>query len=90
MRAVQINDSMEEWFKTIRVRKGCFLSPILFNILTEQIMSAALEEHDRKVSISSRNIIILQFVDDTDAVAEKEQEHETQVGSLNKTCTRYM
>ena len=32
------------------------LSPTLFNILIEQIMSDALEEHDGKVSISSRNI----------------------------------
>ena len=44
----------------------------IFNILIEQIMSDALEEHDGKVSISSRNIIILQFADDIDAAAEEE------------------
>ena len=61
----------------------------LFIILIEQIMSYAREEHNGKVSMSSRNIIILQFADDTYAVAEEEQEQEAQVESLNKTCTRY-
>ena len=75
---------MEEWFRTIIVRRGCLLSPTLFNILIEQFMSDALEEHDGKVSISSRNIIILQFANDTDAVAEEEQEQEAQMESLKK------
>ena len=52
-------------------------------------MSDALEEYDGKVSISSRNIINLQFADDIDAVAEEEQEQEILVESLNKTCTRH-
>ena len=52
-------------------------------------MSDALEEHDVKVSISSRNSINLQFADDINVVAEEEQEQETLVESLNKTCTRY-
>ena len=72
-----------------RVRKGCLLSPTLFNIYIERIMSDALEGHDRKVSIGSRNIINLQFAQDIDAVAEEEQEQETLAESLNKTCTRY-
>ena len=65
------------------------LPPILFNIYIEQIMSDALEEHDRKVSISSRNIINLPFPDDIGAIAEEEQEQETLVESVNKTCTRH-
>ena len=83
-----MNDSMEEWFRTVGVRKGCLLSPILFNILIEQIMSDALEEHDGKVSISSRNNQSA-VCHHTDAVAEEEQEQEAQVENLNKTCTRY-
>ena len=55
----------------------------------EWIMSDALEEHDGKVSLSSSNIINLQFVDDTDAVAEEEQEQETLVESLSTTGARY-
>ena len=51
-------------------------------------MSNYLEEHDGKVSIGSRTINNLRFADDIDALAEKAQELEAVVGSLDKTCTR--
>ena len=90
--AVQMNGSIGEWFRTtVGVRQGCLLSPTLFNIFLERIMSDALEEHDGKVSIGGRNITNLRFADDilVDAVAEEEQELEALVESLDKTCTRY-
>ena len=52
-------------------------------------MSDALEEHDKKASKGGRNITNLQFADDTDALAEEEQEKEAIKESLDKTCTRY-
>ena len=52
-------------------------------------MPDALEEHDGKVSIGSRNITILRFADDIDVLAEEEQELEALVESLDKTCIRY-
>ena len=88
--AVQMNGSIGEWFRTtVRVRQGCLLSPTFFNNFLEQIMSDALEEHDGKVSIGSRNITNLRFADDIDALAEEEQELEALVESIDKTCTRY-
>ena len=53
-----------------------------------RIMSDALNEQDEKVSIGDINITSLRFADDTDALAEEEQELEALVESLNKTCTR--
>ena len=88
-RAVQMNGSIGELFRTtVGVRQGCLLSPTLFNIFHKQIMSDALEGHEGKVSIGHRNITNLQFADDIDALAEKEQELEALVESL-KICTRY-
>ena len=88
--AVQMNGSIGEWFRTtVGVRQGCLLSPTLFNIFLERIMSDALEEHDGNDSIGGRNIIKLRFADDIDALAEEEQELEALVESLDKTCTRY-
>ena len=85
-----MNGSIGEWFRTtVGVRQGCLLSPTLFNIFLERIMSDALEEHDGKVSIGGRNITNLRFADDIDALAEEEQELEALVESLDKTCTRY-
>ena len=44
--AVQMNGSIGEWFRTtVGVRQWCLLSPTLFNIFLERIMSDALEEH---------------------------------------------
>ena len=88
--AAQMNGSIGEWFRTtVGVRQGCLLSPTLFNIFLERIMSDALEEHDGKVSIGGRNITNLRFADDIDALAEEEQELEALVESLIKTCTRW-
>ena len=84
--AVQMNGSIGEWFSTtVGVRQGCLLSPSLLNICLERIMSDALEEHDRKVSIGCRNITNLRFADDIDALAEEEQELEALVESFDKT-----
>ena len=55
----------------------------------ERIMSDALEEHDRKVSIGRRTVTNLRFADDIDALSEEEQELEALVESLDKTCTLY-
>ena len=61
---------MGEWFKTtVGVRQGCLLSPTLYNVFLEQIMSDPLEEHDGR-----RNITSLRFADGIDAFAEKDLE----------------
>ena len=87
---VQMNGSMREWFRTtVRVRHGCLLSPTHINIFLKRIMSDALEEHGRRVSIGGRNITNREIVSDIDAQAEEEQELEALVESLDKTCTRY-
>ena len=79
-----MNGSMGELFKTkVRVRQGCLLLPILYNIFNEWIMSNTLEEHDEKVSIGGRNITDLRFAADIDALAEKKQEQEALVESLD-------
>ena len=85
-----MNGSIGEWFRiTVGVRQRCLLSPTLFNIFLERIMSDALEEHDGTVSIGGRNITNLRFADDIDALAEEVQELEVLVESLHKTFTRY-
>jgi hypothetical protein len=48
------------------VRKGCILSPCLFNLYAEHIMrNAGLEEAQAGIKIAGRNINNLRYADDT-------------------------
>ena len=64
--AVLLNSQLGELFKRIRVRRGCLLSPILFNLFPEKIMQETLHDHNTPISISGRPICNLRFADDID------------------------
>ena len=50
-RAVLFNSSIGDWFRTtFGVLQGCLLSPTLFNIFLERIMTDALEDYEGTVS----------------------------------------
>ena len=54
-----------------------------------QQFSQRIMSDDGKVSKGGRNITNLRFADNTDALAEGDQEVEALKESLDKTCTRY-
>ena len=57
------------------VRKGCVLSPCLFNLYAEYIMrNAGLEEAQGGIKTAGRNISNLRYADDTTLMAESEEE----------------
>ena len=65
--AVLFNSSIADWFRTtIGVRPGFLLSPTLFNIFLERIMTDALEDQEGTDSIGGRTITNLRFADDID------------------------
>ena len=73
--AVLFNGSIGDWFQTtVGVRQGCLLSPTLFNIFLERIMTDALEDHEGAVSYGGRTITNLRFTDDIDGLAGEEEE----------------
>ena len=56
------------------VHQGCILSPCLFNLYAEYIMSnAVLEEAQAGIKIARRNINNLRYADDTTLMAESEE-----------------
>ena len=73
--AVYFDGQIGEWFRTTTgVRQGCLLSPTLFNILLEQIMNDALDNHVGSVNIGGKIITNLRFADDIDGLAGSESE----------------
>ena len=88
--AVLFNSSIGDWFRTtVGVRQGCLLSPTLFNIFLERIMTDALEDHEGTVSIGGRTITNLRFADDIDGLAGEEEELANLVERLDKASTAY-
>ena len=73
--AVLFNSSIGDWFRTtVGILRGCLLSPTLFNIFLERIMTDALEDHEGTVSTGGRPITNLRFANDIDGLAGEEQE----------------
>ena len=64
-----------DWFQIGKgVRQGCILSPWLFKLYAEYIMTnAGLEEAQAGIKIAARNINNLRYADDT-LTAESEEE----------------
>ena len=64
-----------DWFQIGKgVCQGCILSPCLFNLYAEYIMSnAGLDETQARIKIAGRNINNLRYADDTTLMAENEE-----------------
>ena len=88
--AVLLNGNIGDWFRTsVGVRQGCLLSPTLFNIFLERIMTDALENFEGSVSIGGRNISNLRFADDIDGIAGSEEELKSLIGCLDQSSSNY-
>ena len=88
--AVLVQGTVGDWFHTsVGVRQGCLLSPTLFNIFLERIMTDALEDHQGTVSIGGQTVTNLRFADDIDGLAGGEEELASLVNRLDTTSSRY-
>lgn len=68
---VKVNENMTDWVELGRgVRQGCCLSPTLFNIYVEDMISKTLEECVEGISIGGVKVRCIRFADDMVVLAE--------------------
>ena len=88
--AVYLNGDLGDWFRTtVGVTQGCLLSPTLFNIFLERIMTDALEDHQETVSIGGRTTSNLLVADYIDGLTGKEEGLASLVDRLDKTSAAF-
>ena len=64
-----------DWFQIGKgIHQGCILSPGLFNLNAEYIMSNTGLEAQSGIKIAGRNINNLRYADDTTLIAESKEE----------------
>ena len=73
---VRTGHGTTDWFQIGKgVRRGCILSPCLFNFYAEYIMQdARLEESQSGIQMAGRNINIFRYIDDSTLMAESKDE----------------
>ena len=73
---VRTGHGTTDWFQIGKgVRRGCILSPCLFNFYAEYIMrNAGLGEAQTGIKIAERNINNFRYADDTTLMAEGKEE----------------
>ena len=73
---VRTGHETTDWFQIGKGgRRGCILSPCLFNLYAEYIMrNAGLEEAQAGIKIAGRNINNLRYAHDTSLMAESEED----------------
>ena len=85
-----LNNDECEFFKTSAgVRQGCLLSPALFNIFLEEIMSETQSNYYSSISVGGISLWNLKFADDIDLLAGTNEELQELTDQLSRSATMY-
>ena len=88
--AIKVENELSEWFKIEKgVRQGCLLSPLCFNLYTEYIMRASVDNHTSGTSINGRRINNLRYADDIALIAKSAEELQELLSIVNNTSKEF-
>src|SRR6218665_482113 len=88
--AVRLDGELKEWFRvTVGVRQGCGLSPYLFNLILEAMMSFALKSTEAGASVGGQTVDNLRFADDIDLVAEDDEQLQELTDEVHISSQRF-
>ena len=85
---VRTNNGESRTFKIKGVRQGCIISPILFNMYSEELMREALENTEG-IKVNGIKTTNMRYEDDTIIIAETEEELQLMIIRLNDVCKIY-
>ena len=73
---LELDMEQQTWFQIGKgISQGCILSLCLFNLYSEYIMrNAGLDEAEARIKISGGNTNNIRYADDTNLMAESEEE----------------
>lgn len=88
--AVRVDGELTDWFKiTVGVRQGCGLSPDLFNLILEAVMSHAMKSTEAGVTVNGQLLNNLRFADDIDLIADSPDQVQELTNKVNASSKRF-
>ena len=89
--AVRVDDNITEWFRTLTgLRQGCILSPQLFNILLELVISLAIQDLSIiGINLQGMTINNLRFADDIVLLADSVEDLLTLVTNIHTVSRKF-
>ena len=88
--AVRVNNDLTNWFQTLTgTRQGCILSPQLFNILLELVITTAIEDSYTGLRLNGSIVNNLRLADDIALMAESETDLQTLVDLVHTTSKQF-
>ena len=87
---MRVDNDLTDWFQTLTgVRQGCILSPQLFNILLELVITTAIEDSNIGFRLNGSIVNNLRFADDIALMAEFETDLQTLVDLVHTTSKQF-